>query len=936
MVLHLMTGKPMKGGLLLLLMCFVCVRHGFSRTDSQDVSALKALSNQWKNTPPSWRRSDDPCDQWDGVNCTDSRVKELKLFSMNIEGRLSGDIQNLTELTLLDLSSNKNLGGPLPRSIGNLKQLQTLRLIGCSFSGSIPVEVGNLLNLKILSLNSNQFNGTIPGSLGRLSNLEWLDLAENQLTGIIPTSSNGASGLDQLVNNLHFHLNLNQLSGPIPSDLFRSNMKVIHMLLDHNNFSGEIPESIGLAQSLQVLRLDVNSLNESIPSSINNLTSLNVLNLGNNKLTGLMPNLTGMTALNYLNLSNNLFDPSEAPAWLSDVQNLTTLIIESGKLHGEVPQTLFSLPYLQEVRLNDNAFNGTLNMGSNISQQLKMVNFQNNNFISVTLSSNYNKTIILVGNPVCSNRYLQKTEFCGQEQDSQSYSPEVSCSHPYEGPINCRAPSFSDQSIDTSQLEKKISTLLHTFPVYHSLRNHFFDVNAYLVVELKICPQSAKYFTRNQTLQWFDLSTQNLDLPSIYGPCVFKPDTYTFQHNVSPAWIIGTAVGCAAAVFIIAGLGIYALRQKKQAKTAIDLNNPFASWGSTGEDAGDAPHLKLARCFSLDELRKFTDGFSVDNEIGSGGYGKVYKGMLSDGQMVAIKRSQKGSMQGGLEFKTEIEMLSRVHHKNLVELVGFCFEKGERTLVYEYISNGTLTKNLSGRSHIKLDWKQRLNIALDSARGLAYLHELAKPPIIHRDVKSTNILLDDNLSAKVADFGLSTLILDSDHGHVSTNVKGTLGYLDPEYFMTQQLTTKSDVYSFGVVMLELITARLPIEKGKYIVREVKMAMDKSDKEYYGLRDIIDPAILNVGSLIGFQRFVELALQCLEDTSEDRPTMNDIVKEIEILLKDNRLETNSISASSSATYFGNARGASELPYDEMPISSEVNSGVYGSDKYLLSQ
>ncbi|URD93569.1 Leucine-rich repeat receptor-like protein kinase [Musa troglodytarum] len=927
----------MKGGLLLLLMCFVCVRHGFSRTDPQDVYALKALSNQWKNTPPNWRHSDDPCgDQWDGVSCTYSRVKELKLFSMGIEGSLSGDIQNLTELTHLDLSFNKKLGGPLPPSIGNLKQLQTLRLINCNFGGRIPDEVGNLLNLTTLSLNSNNFTGRIPGSLGRLSNLNWLDLADNQLNGSLPTSSNGASGLDQLVNNLHFHLNLNQLSGPIPSDLFRSNMQVIHMLLDHNNFSEEIPESIGLAQSLKVLRLDVNSLRGSIPSSINNLTSLNVLNLGNNKLTGPMPNLTGMAALNYLNLSNNLFDPSEAPAWLLDVQNLTTLIIESGNLHGEVPQTLFSLPHLQEVRLNDNAFNGTLNMGSNISLQLEMVNFQNNNFASVTLSSNYNNTIILVGNPVCNNRYLQETKFCRQEQDSPSYSPEVNCSHPYEGPITCRAPSFSDQSINTSQLEERISTVLHAFPVSHSLQNHSFDVNAYLVVELKICHQSAKFFTRNETLQWFDLSTQNLDLPLMYGPCVFNPRPYTFHKNVSLAWIIGTAVGCAAAVFIIAGLGFYALRQKKQAKTAINLNNPFASWGSTGEDAGDAPHIKLARCFSLDELRKFTDGFSVDNEIGSGGYGKVYKGMLSDGQMVAIKRSQKGSMQGGLEFKTEIEMLSRVHHKNLVELVGFCFEKGERTLVYEYISNGTLTKNLSGRSHVKLDWKQRLNIALDSARGLAYLHELAKPPIIHRDVKSTNILLDDNLSAKVADFGLSTLILDSDHGHVSTNVKGTLGYLDPEYFMTQQLTTKSDVYSFGVVMLELITARLPIEKGKYIVREVKMAMDKNDKEYYGLRDIIDPAILNAGSLIGFQRFVELALQCLEDASEDRPTMNDIVKEIEVLSKDNRLEANSISASSSATYFGNARGASEQPYDEMPISSEVNSGVYGSDNYLLSQ
>ncbi|RWW29108.1 hypothetical protein BHE74_00027622 [Ensete ventricosum] len=929
MVLHLMSGQPMKGGLLLLLMCLVCVRHGFSFTDPQDVYALKGLSDQWKNTPPNWRHSNDPCgDLWDGVRCTNSRVKELKLFSMGIEGILSDYIQNLTELTLLDLSFNKKLGGPLPASIGNLKQLQTLRLINCSFSGSIPDEVGNLLNLTSLSLNSNNFTGKIPGSLGRLDNLTWLDLADNQLHGIIPTSSNGVSGLDQLVKNLHFHLNQNQLSGPIPSNLFRSDMKAIHMLLDHNNFSGEIPESIGLVQSLQILRLDENSLYGSIPSTINNLTSLNVLNLGSNKLTGQMPNLTGMPALNCLNLSNNLFDPSEAPAWLLDVQNLTTLIIESGKLHGEVPEKLFSLPRLQEVRLNNNSFNGTLNMGSNISQQLKMVNFQNNDFTAVTLSSNYNKTIILVGNPICDNTPLQKTEYCGQGQVSQSSLPEVDCSLPYEGPINCRAPSFGDQNIDISQMRDRIKTMLDTFPVNHTLTNYYFDPNAYLVVKLKICHRSAKSFTRNQTLQWLDLSTQKLDLPDIYGPCVFSPDPYPYPNNGHRAWIIGTAVGCAAAIFIIAGLGIYALRQKKQAKTAIDLNNPFASWGSTGEDAGDAPHIRLARCFSLDELRKFTDGFSVDNEIGSGGYGKVKN-------LVII--SQKGSTQGGLEFKTEIEMLSRVHHKNLVELVGFCFEKGERTLVYEYISNGTLTKNLSGRSRIKLDWKQRLNIALDSARGLAYLHELAKPPIIHRDVKSTNILLDDNLSAKVADFGLSTLILDSDHGHVSTNVKGTLGYLDPEYFMTQQLTTKSDVYSFGVVMLELIAARLPIEKGKYIVCEVKMAIDENDEEYYGLKDIIDPAILNAGSLIGFQRFVELALQCLKDTSEDRPTMNDIVKEIEILLKDNRLEANSISASSSATYFGNARGASEQPYDEMPITSEVNSsGAYGSDNYLLSQ
>lgn len=188
----------------------------------------------------------------------------------------------------------------------------------------------------------------------------------------------------------------------------------------------------------------------------------------------------------------------------------------------------------------------------------------------------------------------------------------------------------------------------------------------------------------------------------------------------------------------------------------------------------------------------------MSSELGSGGYGKVYKGMLSDGQMVAIKRAQQGSTQGGHEFKTEIELLSRVHHKNLVGLVGFCFEQGEQILVYEFMSNGSLKDSLTGtctvwslaaqtfryiltpcelfigRSGIALDWKRRLRVALGSARGLAYLHELADPPIIHRDVKSTNILLDDNLTAKVADFGLSKLVSDCTKGHVSTQVKGTL------------------------------------------------------------------------------------------------------------------------------------------------------------------
>ncbi|PRQ32061.1 putative protein kinase RLK-Pelle-LRR-VIII-1 family [Rosa chinensis] len=251
--------------------------------------------------------------------------------------------------------------------------------------------------------------------------------------------------------------------------------------------------------------------------------------------------------------------------------------------------------------------------------------------------------------------------------------------------------------------------------------------------------------------------------------------------------------------------------------------------------------------------------------------------------MVAIKRAKRESMQGGVEFKAEVELLSRVHHKNLVGLVGFCFEQGEQILVYQYVPNGDLRDSLSGKSGIRLDWMRRLQVALGAARGLAYLHELASPTIIHRDIKSNNILLDKDLNAKVADFGLSKSIADSGMDHLSTQVKGTLGYLDPEYYMTQQLTDKSDVYSFGVVMLELITARRPIVQGKYIVRVVQMTMDKS-KDLYNLDDILDPFIGLGTELKGVEMFVDLAMACVEELGDKRPRMGEVVKQIENIIQ----------------------------------------------------
>ncbi|KAJ4782150.1 Leucine-rich repeat protein kinase family protein [Rhynchospora pubera] len=341
-------------------------------------------------------------------------------------------------------------------------------------------------------------------------------------------------------------------------------------------------------------------------------------------------------------------------------------------------------------------------------------------------------------------------------------------------------------------------------------------------------------------------------------------------------------------------------------QTRKDAERAFVSspWHSVTKGDGTAPQLNSVRYFSFQELKQCTDNFSEINKIGAGLFGEVYKGYCTSGVVVAIKRASKKSILSGKDFQSEIEVLSRVHHKNIVSFLGFCFEQGKQLLVYEYISNGTLFNNLRGKGGIYLDWKQRLQIALDSARALAYLHELANPPIIHGHVKSGNILLDENHNAKVISFIFSKLVPEKEKKQGSSQAKrtvesvqsrvqyvaGTPGYVDPESLQTGLLSEKSDIYGFGVVMLELITARWPIKIGKdtntytFLVEEVKRAIDDDDQEYYGLRDIIDPKIVNQVTTVSLKKFVLLALECLAHSGSDRPSMNKLMKEIDIILQ----------------------------------------------------
>lgn len=284
--------------------------------------------------------------------------------------------------------------------------------------------------------------------------------------------------------------------------------------------------------------------------------------------------------------------------------------------------------------------------------------------------------------------------------------------------------------------------------------------------------------------------------------------------------------------------------------------------------------------FTYKELFEATNGFSTQNLLGEGGFGCVYKGVLSDGKEIAVKQLKIGGGQGQREFKAEVDIISRIHHRHLVSLVGYCISDNRRLLVYDYVPNNNLYYHLHGEGRPVLDWATRVKVAVGAARGIAYLHEDCHPRIIHRDIKSSNILLDNNFEARVSDFGLAKLALDADT-HVTTRVMGTFGYMAPEYASSGKLTEKSDVYSFGVVLLELITGRKPVDSSQPLGDEslvewarplLSHALDK--EEFEGLAD---PRLEKNYVESEMFRMIEAAAACVRHLAAKRPRMGQIVR-----------------------------------------------------------
>ncbi|XVF20535.1 hypothetical protein REPUB_Repub12eG0008600 [Reevesia pubescens] len=344
------------------------------------------------------------------------------------------------------------------------------------------------------------------------------------------------------------------------------------------------------------------------------------------------------------------------------------------------------------------------------------------------------------------------------------------------------------------------------------------------------------------------------------------PSSRSKSHKIAIAF--GSSIGCVSLMFLILGILLW-WRQRRNEQMFFDVKDRYHEEVSLGN----------LRRFQFRELQIATHNFSSKNILGKGGFGNVYKGILQDGTIVAVKRLKDGSAAGGeIQFQTEVEMISLAVHRNLLRLYGFCITPAEKLLVYPYMSNGSVASRLKGKP--VLDWGTRKRIALGAARGLLYLHEQCDPKIIHRDVKAANILLDDYCEAVVGDFGLAKL-LDHQDSHVTTAVRGTVGHIAPEYLSTGQSSEKTDVFGFGILLLELITGQRALEFGKAANQKGAMLdwVRKIHQEKK-LEVLVDKDLKNNYDRIELEEMVQVALLCTQYVPGHRPKMSEVVRMLE--------------------------------------------------------
>ncbi|CAK9147342.1 unnamed protein product [Ilex paraguariensis] len=843
-----------------------------------------------------------------------SSLANLELFDAydnNFTAFLPVGIVSLEKLKYLDLGGNYFFG-KIPRNYGHLVGLEYFSVAGNDIHGRIPGELGNMTNLREIYLGYyNIFEGGIPREFGKLGNLVHMDLSTCELDGSIPPEI----GYLKSLNTLFLHINL--LSGPIPKQLGNLT-SLINLDLSANAFTGEIPFELINLKQIRLMNLFMNKLHGSIPDFVADYPDLEILGLWMNNFTGVIPDSLGRNRrLQELDLSSNKLTGT-IPRDLCASKQLRILILLKNFLFGSIPEDLGTCSSLVRVRLGKNYLNGSIPNGFIYLPQLNLVELQNN-YLSGTLAENGDLSLkpVKLGQLNLSNNLLSGS-LPFSVSNFSSLQILLLGGNKLSGPIprsigelhqllklDLSGNSFAGEippeigncvlltSLDLSQnnLSGSIPPEISSIRILNYLnlsRNHLNDTIPKSIGSMK-----------SLTIADFSFNDLYGKLPESGQFAFFNASSFagnpqlcgSLLNNPCNVTLITKPPGKSSNSFkLIFALGLL-LCSLVFAAAAIIKAKSFKRGGSSSWKMTTFQKIDFAVSNVLECMK---DG----NVIGRGGAGIVYHGKMPNGVEIAVKKLRGfGSNSHDHGFRAEIRTLGNIRHRNIVRLLAFCSNKDTNLLVYEYMRNGSLGESLHGKKGGFLSWNMRYKIAVDSAKGLCYLHHDCSPLIVHRDVKSNNILLNSSFEAHVADFGLAKYLVDGGASECMSAIAGSYGYIAPEYAYTLRVDEKSDVYSFGVVLLELITGRRPVGdfgEGVDIVQWNKKATNCRKEDVIC---IVDPRLTTVPRDEAMHLFF-IAMLCTQENSVERPTMREVVQ---MLSEYPRCSPENQSSSSSIVY-----------------------------------
>ena len=809
----------------------------------------------------------------------------LSLHTNSISGGLSTLLRNLSSLVRLDFSFNA-LSGPLPDVFDALAGLQELSAPSNRLSGELPATLSRCHRLRLLNLRNNSFVGDIGLDFRALRNLVYLDLGANGFTGPIPASLPECRGMAAL------NLGRNNLTGEIPAS-FANFSSLSFLSLTGNSFSN-VSSALRTLQSLPNLTSLVLTRNfhggEEMPSDdagIAGFPSIQVFVIANCELHGEIPSwIAGLRKLRVLDLSwNRLAGP--IPPWLGQFDRLFYLDISNNSLQGEIPGSFTRMPGL----VASGAHGGG---GDDDEAQVHDFPFFMRRNTSVQ-GRQYNQVDSFPPSLVLGHNNLTGGVPAGLGALTRVHIVDLSWNR-LSGPIPPDLSGMTSlESLDLSN--NALSGAIPASLTQLSFLSHF-DVS-YNNLSGEV-PVGGQFSTFSRA----DFQGNPLLCGIHVARCARKDepprasDGGKQERSASAGVVAAISVATALLVAVAAAVTwrVWSKRQEDNARVAADDDDDSGSLESAAkstlvllfrageeEDSSGGDGDSGERTMTLEDVMKATRNFDASRIVGCGGFGMVYRATLADGSEVAVKRLSGDFWQMEREFRAEVETLSRVRHRNLVPLQGYCRAGKDRLLIYPYMENGSLDHWLHerGGGGGALAWPARLGIARGAARGLAHLHASSEPRVLHRDIKSSNILLDARLEPRLADFGLARLVLPTDT-HVTTDLVGTLGYIPPEYGSSSVATYRGDVYSLGVVLLELVTGRRPVDMARPVGggRDVTSWAVRMRREARG-DEVIDASVgVGVGERrhrVEAARVLDVACACVSDNPKSRPTAQQVVE-----------------------------------------------------------